>query len=77
MSRRRFACGANYPVRLFQNVGVFRLFSRKNLALRMPRKKGCPPAQLAEVVGLTLTIGHQKSCFNQPVYHCAPPETRN
>jgi hypothetical protein len=29
MSRRRFACGANYPIRLFQNVGVFRLFSRK------------------------------------------------
>jgi hypothetical protein len=29
MSRRRFACGANHPIRLFQNVGVFRLFSRK------------------------------------------------
>jgi hypothetical protein len=29
MSRRRFACGANQPIRLFQNVGIFRLFSRK------------------------------------------------
>jgi hypothetical protein len=29
MSRRRFACGANHPIRLFQNVGIFRLFSRK------------------------------------------------
>jgi hypothetical protein len=28
-SRRRFACGANQPIRLFQNVGIFRLFSRK------------------------------------------------
>jgi hypothetical protein len=29
MSRRRFACGANQPIRLFQNVGIFGLFSRK------------------------------------------------
>jgi hypothetical protein len=28
-SRRRFACGANQPIRLFQNVGIFRLFSGK------------------------------------------------
>jgi hypothetical protein len=28
-SRRRFACGANQPIRLFQNVGIFRQFSRK------------------------------------------------
>jgi hypothetical protein len=29
MSGRRFAGGANQPIRLFQNVGIFRLFSRK------------------------------------------------
>ena len=29
MSTRRFACGASQPIRLFQNVGIFRLFSRK------------------------------------------------
>jgi len=29
MSLRRFARGANDPICLFQNVGIFRLFSRK------------------------------------------------
>ena len=29
MSPRRFACGTNHPIRLFQNVGIFWLFSRK------------------------------------------------
>jgi hypothetical protein len=29
MSTRRFARGANQPIRLFQNVGIFWLFSRK------------------------------------------------
>jgi hypothetical protein len=29
ISRRRRACGANQPIRLFQNVGIFRLFSRE------------------------------------------------
>jgi len=29
VSRRRRARGANQPIRLFQNVGIFRLFSRK------------------------------------------------
>jgi hypothetical protein len=29
ISRRPRACGANQPIRLFQNVGIFRLFSRK------------------------------------------------
>jgi len=29
MTTRRFARGANQPIRLFQNVGIFWLFSRK------------------------------------------------
>jgi len=29
MSTRRFARGPNQPIRLFQNVGIFWLFSRK------------------------------------------------
>jgi hypothetical protein len=29
MSTRRFARGANQPIRLFQNVDIFWLFSRK------------------------------------------------
>ena len=29
IGRRPRACGANQPIRLFQNVGIFRLFSRK------------------------------------------------
>jgi len=29
MSRCRFACSTNYPIRLFQNVGIFRLLSRR------------------------------------------------
>src|SRR5437879_3422267 len=29
ISRRPRACGANQPIRLFQNVGICRLFSRK------------------------------------------------
>jgi len=29
ISARRISCGANQPIRLFQNVGIFWLFSRK------------------------------------------------
>ena len=39
VSRRRFACGANQPIRLFQNVGIFWLFSRKKADTHERRAK--------------------------------------
>ena len=39
ISRYRIACGAHQLIRLFQNVGIFRLFSRKKAEQHERRTK--------------------------------------